>query len=76
MIDRKSACEDPEIAKFFEKNNELVIWYANDRRVVVYPCEDNESLNFVCIHPEEESQGGTTGQFQLVWRLQSSANIV
>lgn len=28
---------------------------------MVYPCDNNELLNFVCIHPEGDSQGGTTG---------------
>lgn len=60
LIGRKSACEDPEIAKLLENDNELVIWYGTDRRVVVYPCDNNELLNFVCIHPEAESQGGST----------------
>ena len=30
----------------------------------MYPCDNNDLLNFVCIHPEGESQGGTTGKFQ------------
>ena len=61
LICRKTACEDPQIAKLLENDNELVIWYGTDRRVVVYPCDNNELLNFVCIHPEAESQGGSTG---------------
>lgn len=28
---------------------------------MVYPCDNNELLNFICIHPEGDSQGGTTG---------------
>lgn len=28
------------------------MWDAPDRRVVIYPCSDNELLNFVCIHPD------------------------
>lgn len=38
------------------------MWYAQDRRLVMYPCNDNELLNFVCIHPQEESQGSTEGE--------------
>lgn len=33
----------------------LAMWYGSDRRVVMYPCNDNQLLNFVCIHPETES---------------------
>lgn len=29
-----------------------------DRRIVVYPTTNNELLNFVCIHPEDESSSG------------------
>ena len=35
------------------------MWYSDDKRVVMYPCNDNELLNFVCIHPETESQGSS-----------------
>lgn len=49
------------MTKLLANDNELVIWYGADRRVVVYPCDNNELLNFVCIHPEGDSQGGTTG---------------
>jgi hypothetical protein len=31
----------------------------------MYPCNDNELVNFVCIHPEAESQGSKE-----VWVLQ------
>lgn len=31
------------------------MWFGSDRRVVLYPCNDNELLNFVCIHPDTES---------------------
>jgi hypothetical protein len=33
----------------------LIIWYGQDRRVIMYPCDANKQLNFVCIHPREES---------------------
>lgn len=51
--------------KLLENNDELCIWYGNDRRVVVYPCENNELLNFVCIHPEGEVQDATAGMKSL-----------
>ncbi|KFY55167.1 hypothetical protein V496_07067 [Pseudogymnoascus sp. VKM F-4515 (FW-2607)] len=69
LIPRKLANEDPDITRLLENNNELVIWYGADRRVVVYPCDNNELLNFVCIHPEGDSQGGTTE-----WNKQASVD--
>jgi 2-polyprenyl-6-methoxyphenol hydroxylase-like FAD-dependent oxidoreductase len=61
LIPRKTAVVDPQVAKICEENK-LAIWYGDDRRVVMYPCDNNELLNFVCIHPEGESQGGTDGE--------------
>ncbi|KAE8453258.1 hypothetical protein EG329_011325 [Mollisiaceae sp. DMI_Dod_QoI] len=71
LIERKTACKDAETAKLLENDNQLVIWYGPDRRVVMYPCENNELLNFVCIHPEGESQGGTTE-----WNKQASLDQI
>ena len=61
LIPRKAALADPETAKLCSQDGELAIWYGSDRRVVMYPCDGNELLNFVCIHPEGESQGGSDG---------------
>ncbi len=58
LISRQKALEDPKTKKLAEKNGELIIWYGTDRRVVMYPCQNNELLNFVCIHPEPESEAG------------------
>ncbi|SPO01434.1 related to salicylate 1-monooxygenase [Cephalotrichum gorgonifer] len=33
----------------------VTIWYGNDRRLVMYPCNDNTMMNFVAIHPAELS---------------------
>jgi hypothetical protein len=55
---RRSVIEaDPITAQLVATPNELVMWFGSDRRIVMYPCNDNELLNFVCIHPEAESQG-------------------
>ena len=55
MVERKVAQEDPATSRFVQKTGELSIWYASDRRVVMYPTSNNQILNFVCIHPESES---------------------
>lgn len=55
LITRKAAQEDPLCANLVQKMGELVIWYSSDRRIVCYPTTNNELLNFVCIHPDAES---------------------
>lgn len=58
LINRTVALEDPTTRVFAEKPGDLHIWYGTDRRVVMYPTNNNELLNFVCIHPEHESEAG------------------
>ncbi|KAH6949523.1 hypothetical protein DER45DRAFT_624039 [Fusarium avenaceum] len=60
LVPRQAALEDPETAQFAKINGQLIIWYGSDRRVVMYPCDDNRMFNFVCIHPREESDSGST----------------
>ncbi|KAI0540031.1 hypothetical protein GGR58DRAFT_512043 [Xylaria digitata] len=55
LLQKKTALEDPVTAPLIEKDNVLSMWYGADRRVVMYPCNNNETLNFVCIHPDSES---------------------
>jgi 2-polyprenyl-6-methoxyphenol hydroxylase-like FAD-dependent oxidoreductase len=59
LISRQAAQEDPITAKFAQVIGELNIWYGADRRVVEYPTTNNQLLNFVCIHPEVESEAGS-----------------
>ncbi|KAF5657668.1 salicylate hydroxylase [Fusarium heterosporum] len=60
LVPRQAALDDPETAQFAQNNGQLIIWYGSDRRVVMYPCDDNKMFNFVCIHPREESDPGST----------------
>lgn len=68
LISRQSARDDPRTAKFAETTGELVMVYAADRRLVMYPTSDNTLLNFVCIHPESESGGSGD------WNTESSVS--
>jgi 2-polyprenyl-6-methoxyphenol hydroxylase-like FAD-dependent oxidoreductase len=56
LIPRERALGDADTKKFAEQEGHLVMVFARDRRVVVYPTSDNTLLNFVCIHPTSESQ--------------------
>lgn len=53
LISRKEALEDPETRTAAEDLGALDIWDSPDRRVVIYPCANNGTLNFVCIHPAD-----------------------
>jgi len=61
LINRKVVEDDPITAKFIEKPGNLLIWYAEDRRVIAYPTTNNQLLNFVCIHPDTLSEAGSDG---------------
>ncbi|KAK3695171.1 hypothetical protein B0T22DRAFT_96658 [Podospora appendiculata] len=55
LIPREVAEADPVTAPLVKFKNALEIWFGDDRRIVMYPCNDNQLLNFVCIHPDTES---------------------
>ncbi|KAJ5363870.1 FAD/NAD(P)-binding domain-containing protein [Penicillium cataractarum] len=53
--------ENPETAALVQKAGELQFWDGQYRRLVIYPCRNNTELNFVCLHPDTESEGTTEG---------------
>ncbi len=55
MISSKSVKDDPVTDRYVQGPGELYVWFSNDRRVVMYPINNNEQLNFVCIHPSNET---------------------
>lgn len=59
MIPRSLASEDPLTSKYCERPGSLVMIFAERSRVVVYPTNNNEELNFVCIHPSEETNASS-----------------
>ena len=64
LVPREIALRDPLTAQFASRDGQLIIWYGQDRRVILYPCDSNKQLNFVCIHPKEESEtGGADGEW-------------
>ncbi|KAL6705849.1 hypothetical protein ACN47E_006309 [Coniothyrium glycines] len=56
LISREKAAVVEETNKFANEDGHLIMIFAKDRRVVVYPTSDNTLLNFVCIHPTAASQ--------------------
>lgn len=59
LLPRSVALEDPVTKPLVEQSiDSLSMWYGDDRRVVMYPCNNNDTLNFVLIHPDTESHAG------------------
>ncbi|KAH7413208.1 hypothetical protein BKA64DRAFT_616922 [Cadophora sp. MPI-SDFR-AT-0126] len=56
LIPIETIRSDPKTAHFAERTGELRLLYGEDRRIVVYPCKQNTQLNFVALHPDEESE--------------------
>ncbi|KAF7588819.1 hypothetical protein BBP40_005173 [Aspergillus hancockii] len=52
MVPRKEVLDDPETADMIRTDGTVHMWHSPDRKVVIYPCVNNEVLNFVCIHPD------------------------
>lgn len=52
LISRQQALDDPETNSIANDFGAVDMWDSSDRRVVIYPCSNNELLNFVCIHPD------------------------
>ncbi|KAF2856659.1 FAD/NAD(P)-binding domain-containing protein [Plenodomus tracheiphilus IPT5] len=72
LIPRQKAFEEPETRKFAEGEGHLIMVFAKDRRVVVYPTSDNTLLNFVCIHPTAESQVQSGEEGSADWQNQGN----
>lgn len=52
LMTRQQALDDPETNSIARDFGAVDMWDSSDRRVVIYPCANNELLNFVCIHPD------------------------
>ena len=63
LITRKVALEDPMTRELASTLGSMDMWYAADRKIVMYPCTDNTILNFVCIHPSELSDVGAAAGY-------------
>ncbi|KAH8905161.1 FAD/NAD(P)-binding domain-containing protein [Coniochaeta sp. PMI_546] len=72
LIPRSVAEADPVTQPLVADKGALLMWYSDDRRIVMYPCNDNEMLNFVCIHPDTESHATKCDE----WNKQASIEQV
>ncbi|CAN9253505.1 unnamed protein product [Alternaria alternata] len=74
LIPRQRALDEEMTRKFAENEGHLIMIFARDRRVVVYPTSDNTLLNFVCIHPTSESQIDPQEPGSSDWQNQGNLN--
>lgn len=63
LIKRQDALEDPETRSLAEVYGSVDMWDSDEKRVVIYPCANNELLNFVCIHPDTMSTINTSSDW-------------
>ncbi|ETS85199.1 hypothetical protein PFICI_03224 [Pestalotiopsis fici W106-1] len=62
LVSVQKVKEDPITAHFVEKPGDFQVWEGKHRRLVIYPCSrNNTELNFVCLHPDTESQDSVEG---------------
>ncbi|GJP92721.1 hypothetical protein CBS63078_2260 [Aspergillus niger] len=63
LIKRQDALEDPETRSLAMVYSSVDMWDSDEKRVVIYPCANNELLNFVCIHPDTLSTINTSSDW-------------
>ncbi|KAF2083822.1 FAD-binding domain-containing protein [Saccharata proteae CBS 121410] len=63
LVTRQAILDDPRTAKYGQTDGELILQMGRDRRVVMYPCNNNTLMNFVCIHPASCSESGDIGNY-------------
>ncbi|PWY90701.1 salicylate hydroxylase [Aspergillus heteromorphus CBS 117.55] len=63
LLKRKNAEEDPETRSIVIDKSSVDMWDSEEKRVVIYPCSNNELLNFVCIHSDTLSTINTSSDW-------------
>ena len=58
MIQRDDALNDPQTSGLCKQDGVFSVVIGSDRRIVMYPTSNNTLLNFLCIHPEGDSDAG------------------
>ncbi|CUM67402.1 uncharacterized protein PRCAT00005096001 [Priceomyces carsonii] len=61
LIPRETAKAIKGFENFLKHDGNVQIWLGEDRRIVIYPCRNNTTLNFVCIHPDSANSGSAEG---------------
>lgn len=72
LIPRQKVLDDPQTAKYVTSDGTLSMIMHSDRRMVMYQTSNNTLLNFVCIHPESETAGSSSGE----WNNETSREML
>ncbi|KAK7952086.1 salicylate hydroxylase [Apiospora aurea] len=72
LLPRQVALDDPVTRPLVDRVDSLCMWFSDDRRVVMYPCNNNDTLNFVLIHPANLSHASPSDE----WNKQGSLEQV
>jgi 2-polyprenyl-6-methoxyphenol hydroxylase-like FAD-dependent oxidoreductase len=51
LVSREAAMKDSRTTEYFLRTGCMELWYSEDKKIVCYPCANNQVFNFVCIHP-------------------------
>lgn len=62
LIPKQRLYDDPATRKYVERKGILIMWIGDDRRLVMYPCANNTLMNFVAIHPSNETDAAGDGE--------------
>jgi hypothetical protein len=62
LIPKQQLFDHPATRQLVSKPGYMTFWYANDRRLVMYPCDDNTTMNFIAMHPYELSASEAYGE--------------
>lgn len=61
LVPTKDLAADPAVPREALQDGFMTLWISDDKRIVMYPCDDNTTMNLVAIHPSRESANDVFG---------------
>ena len=65
MIPIEQIRQNPATEQLAGRQGYMTMWMDEDRRLIMYPCNDNTIMNFVGIHPSELSASKGEGEYPM-----------
>lgn len=75
LVPTASIEADPVASTYLKHHGHLLMWVAEDRRVVMYPCNGGTLMNFVAMFPSAESSPDTDSEWQQAGHKDKMLNI-
>jgi len=72
LIPRQVILDDPQTRSYAEQDGLLFMAFHSDRRMVMYSTRNNTQMNFVCIHPDEETAEVSSGD----WNTKATKDLL